>query len=182
MPDVWKPHVTVAAVVARAGRFLLVEENTSSGLRINQPAGHLEAGESLTTAVVRETLEETAHDFHPTALLGVYLMPTGSAAQDITYLRVAFTGELGAFHEQRALDTDIVRTLWLTRDEIARQPERLRSPLVLQCVDDFLAGRRGALELVSYGELLLPHPRPLSRVAGEGSSSTSLPLAGEGLG
>jgi len=150
MPDVWKPHVTVAAVVARAGRFLLVEENTSSGLRINQPAGHLEAGESLTTAVVRETLEETAHDFHPTALLGVYLMPTGSAAQDITYLRVAFTGELGAFHAQRALDADIVRTVWLTRSEIAQRRDQLRSPLVLQCVDDFLAGRSGALELVSY--------------------------------
>ena len=85
MSTPWKPHVTVAAVVARDGRFLLVEENTSAGLRINQPAGHLEAGESLTAAVVRETLEETAHDFHPTALLGLYLMPTGDPAKDITY-------------------------------------------------------------------------------------------------
>ena len=150
MSDVWKPHVTVAAVVERGGRFLLVEENTSTGLRINQPAGHLEAGESFLDAVARETLEESAFDFVPTALLGMYLMPTGSSAQDITYLRVAFTGELGAFHADRALDPDIVRTLWLTRDEIAEQRERLRSPLVLQCVEDYLAGQRGALELVSY--------------------------------
>jgi len=150
MSDVWKPHVTVAAVVERGGRFLLVEENTHAGLRINQPAGHLEAGESILDAVVRETLEESAFDFVPSALLGLYLMPTGSAPDDITYLRVAFTGELGVFHADRALDPDIVRTVWLTRDEIAEQRARLRSPLVLQCVDDYLAGQRGALELVTY--------------------------------
>ena len=150
MIDVWKPHATVAAVVERGGRFLLVEETTGTGLRINQPAGHLEAGESLLAAVVRETLEESAYDFVPEALLGVYLMPTGTAPADVTYLRVAFTGSLGAFHEHRALDPDIVRTLWLTRDELAQQRERLRSALVLECVDDYLAGRRGALELVSY--------------------------------
>jgi 8-oxo-dGTP pyrophosphatase MutT (NUDIX family) len=166
MTDVWKPNVTVAAVIERDGTFLVVEENTSTGLRINQPAGHLEAGESLTAAVVRETLEESAFDFLPTALLGVYLMPTGNTAQDVTYLRVAFTGELGAFHAQRTLDPDIVRTLWLTRDEIAAQRDRLRSPLVLQCVDDFLAGQRGALELLSY-TVLLSHPSP-SPASGRG--------------
>lgn len=166
----WKPNVTVAAVVARGDRFLLVEEHTPDGLRINQPAGHLEHGESLTDAVVREALEETAHAFRPTALLGVYLMPTGPSAQDTTYLRIAFIGEVGEAPLSRALDPDIVRTLWLTRDEIARQPERLRSPLVLQCVDDFLAGKRGELELVSFRLL-----------AGPGNS-TPLPLAGEGLG
>jgi ADP-ribose pyrophosphatase YjhB (NUDIX family) len=153
MSDLWKPNVTVAAVAVRDGRFLLVEEHTPSGLKINQPAGHLEAGESLTAAVVREALEETAHDFHPTALLGVYLLPTGPSAQDITYLRVAFVGDLGTHHVQRALDADIVRTLWLTRDEIAARQQDLRSPLVLQCVDDYLAGHRANLDLVSFTAL-----------------------------
>jgi 8-oxo-dGTP pyrophosphatase MutT (NUDIX family) len=176
MPDLWKPNVTVAAVVARDGRFLFVEENTPDGLRINQPAGHLEPGESLAQAAVREALEETAHDFHPTALLGVYLMPTGPLPTDTTYLRVAFIGELGRHHEGRALDPDIIRTVWLTRDEIAGRRSELRSPLVLQCVDDFLAGRRGGLELVAFAPLG-PHPRPLSRGAGEGSvAGTPLPF------
>ncbi len=153
MPDLWKPHATVAAVVARDGRFLCVEENTPDGLRINQPAGHLEHGESLIDAVVREALEETAHDFQPTALLGVYLMPTGPAPGDSTYLRVAFVGELGRHHAGRALDPDIVRTVWLTRDEIAARTAELRSPLVLQCVDDFLAGKGGRLDLVAFSPL-----------------------------
>ena len=162
MPDLWKPNVTVAAIVARDGRFLLVEENTPAGLRINQPAGHLEPGESLQAAVVREALEETAHDFVPTALLGVYLLRSGTEPgaepgaepgpepSGITYLRIAFIGELGRHHAQRVLDTDIVRTLWLTRDEIAARRAQVRSPLVLQCVDDFLAGKRAGLDLVSF--------------------------------
>jgi 8-oxo-dGTP pyrophosphatase MutT (NUDIX family) len=165
MPDLWKPNVTVAAIVARDGRFLLVEENTPSGLRINQPAGHLEPGESLQAAVVREALEETAHDFVPTALLGVYLLrggpepgpapgpAPGPEPSDITYLRIAFIGELGQHHAQRVLDTDIVRTLWLTRDEIAARREQLRSPLVLQCADDFLAGKKAGLDLVWFSRL-----------------------------
>jgi ADP-ribose pyrophosphatase YjhB (NUDIX family) len=161
MSDLWKPNVTVAAVVVHDGKFLLVEEHTPDGLRINQPAGHLEAGESLTAAVIREALEETAHEFRPTALLGVYLLPTGPEPGDITYLRIAFIGELGRRHSDRTLDKDIVRTLWLTRDEIAARRAELRSPLVLQCVEDFLAGKKGELDLVSF---------------------TPLPRAEEGLG
>src|SRR5688572_33282621 len=106
---VWKPNVTVAAVAERDGRFLLIEENTSRGPLFNQPAGHLEPGESLLEAVARETLEEAAYSFRPTALLGVYLYR--SAPEDTTYLRFAFTGELGDHHPQRALDTGILRAV-----------------------------------------------------------------------
>jgi len=148
MTQTWKPNVTVAAIIERAGRFLLVEEHTPGGARLNQPAGHLEAGETLLQAVVRETLEESACDFAPTALLGLYLLPTGPAPTDITYLRVAFIGQITREHPERALDADIIRTLWLTREEIAQQSARLRSPLVLRCVDNYLTGQRGSLDLV----------------------------------
>jgi 8-oxo-dGTP pyrophosphatase MutT (NUDIX family) len=149
--EVWKPSVTVAAVIERAGQFLVVEEETPDGLRINQPAGHLEFGESLQQAVIREALEETAHDFEPAALLGLYLLPTGGSAAQTTYLRVAFTGRLGAAHPHRALDAGIVRTLWLTRDQIAERRNDLRTPLVLRCVDDYLAGNRASLDLLHWG-------------------------------
>jgi 8-oxo-dGTP pyrophosphatase MutT (NUDIX family) len=149
MPRIWKPSVTVAAIIERDGRFLLVEEETSEGLRLNQPAGHLDPFESLEQAVIRETLEETAHDFTPTALVGMYMSRYQSArtGEDVTYLRFTFCGEVGACHE-RALDHGIVRTLWLTRDEIAACRERHRSPLILQCVDEYLAGRRAPLALL----------------------------------
>ena len=149
MPRIWKPSVTVAAIIERDGLFLLVEEETSEGLRLNQPAGHLDPFESLEQAVVRETLEETAHDFTPTALVGMYMSRYQSSrtGEDVTYLRFTFCGEVGARHE-RALDHGIVRTLWLTRDEIAACRERHRSPLILQCVDEYLAGRRAPLALL----------------------------------
>ena len=150
MPHVWRPSVTVAAIIERDARFLLVEENTPQGLRINQPAGHLEFGESLLQAVIRETLEETAHDFRPTALLGLYLLPTGPTAADTTYLRVAFVGELGAEHPQRVLDVGIIRTLWLTRAQIADRADAMRSPLVLRCVDDYIAGQRASLDTLYW--------------------------------
>ena len=144
----WKPNVTVAAVVERNGTFLLVEEQTEDGIRYNQPAGHLEAGESLIEAVIRETLEESACDFSPEALLGIYQYC--QAGSDVTYLRFAFTGTLSDPHPGRKLDTGILRALWMPPDEIRACHDRHRSPLLMQCVDDYLRGRRHPLQLLHY--------------------------------
>ena len=145
----WKPHVTVAAVIERAGKFLLVEEHSADGLRLNNPAGHLDCGESPAQACVRETLEETAYHFTPTGLLGIYLSRQRSPiGTDITYMRFAFRGELGSCDATRALDTGIVRTLWMTADDIRASVARHRSPMVLQCLDDYLRGTQYPLELV----------------------------------
>jgi phosphatase NudJ len=149
MPVVWKPNVTVAVVVERDGRFLLVEEETPEGIRLNQPAGHLDPGETPLQGAIRETLEETACRFTAIALLGVYMARSGAADREaVTYLRLAFIGTVGEVEPGRTLDRGILRTLWLTADEIrARLPEH-RSPLVMKCVDDFLAGQRFPLSLV----------------------------------
>ena len=148
MNRIWKPNVTVAALIEREGRFLLVEEETEDGLRLNQPAGHLDQGESLVTACAREALEETAWTFRPTALVGIYQWPRPQGG--ITYLRFAFSGELGAHEEGRALDAGIRRALWMTPDEIGASVERHRSPLVGQCVSDYLGGWRFPLELLRH--------------------------------
>ncbi|MEO5794363.1 MAG: NUDIX hydrolase [Rhodoferax sp.] len=140
----WKPHATVAAVIERDGRFLLVEEETADGLRLNNPAGHLDRGETLAEACVRETLEETAHTFTPTALVGVYQAALGGT----TYLRFAFCGTLGDFHPERKLDHGIQRTLWMSPAEIRASSHRHRSPMLLRCVEDYLAGRRFPMDLV----------------------------------
>jgi 8-oxo-dGTP pyrophosphatase MutT (NUDIX family) len=145
---IWKPNVTVAAVVERDGRFLLVEEETQRGRRFNQPAGHLEPGESLVEAVAREALEESAYTFKPTALLGVYQYH--HSGDDVTYLRFAFTGELTAHDAGRALDEGIIRAAWLTPDEIRRDASRHRSPLVMRCIDDYLAGTRYPLAVIHH--------------------------------
>lgn len=145
---IWKPSVTVAAVVERAGRFLLVEEDTRRGRLFNQPAGHLDPGESLLQAVTRETLEETAHTFIPTGLLGVYQYH--STTDDMTYIRFAFTGEITGHDPARALDTGIVRAVWLSADEIRSEAARHRSPLVMRCMDDYLAGRRYPLAVLHH--------------------------------
>lgn len=148
---VWKPHVTVAAVVYRDGKFLLVEEETEAGLAFNQPAGHLEEDEALVDAVVREALEETAYHFKPTHLVGIYHWkhPT---KDDTTYLRFAFAGELRGFEADRTLDDGIVAARWLTLDEVKATQARHRSPLILRCCEDFLAGRSYPLDLlVHYG-------------------------------
>lgn len=146
----WKPNVTVAAIIERGGRFLLVEEETAEGLKLNNPAGHLEPGESPADGCAREALEETAHLFRPTALLGIYLSRARRkpAGGDVTYLRLAFCGELGAHDPARSLDHGIVRTVWLTADEIRASAERHRSPLLLRALDDYLAGIRHPLSLV----------------------------------
>ncbi|MBU1237591.1 MAG: NUDIX hydrolase [Gammaproteobacteria bacterium] len=148
MNRIWKPNVTVAALAERDGRILLVEEETSDGIRINQPAGHLDEGESLLEACARETLEETAWRFRPTALVGIYQWPRPQG--DVTYLRFAFAGALGDEQTGRSLDTGILRTIWLTPEEIEGSRERHRSPLVWQCVQDYLAGRRYPLEIVRH--------------------------------
>ena len=150
MPNRWKPNVTVAALIERDGHFLLVEEDTSDGLRLNNPAGHLDPGESPIQACIREVLEETAHDFTPTAVVGVYLnrFRRTRTGDDITYLRFAFAGQLGTHHGWRALDEGIVRTVWMTPEEIRATRDRHRSPLLLRCLDDYLAGQRFSLNLV----------------------------------
>ena len=150
MPSKWNPRVTVAAVIERGGRFLLVEEETALGLKLNTPAGHLEPGETPAQGCAREVLEEAAYDFTPTAFLGLYLARSrkNSTGEDQTYLRMAFCGQLGAHHAGRPLDHGIVRTLWLTADEVRASRDRHRSPLVLQCIEDYLAGVRYPLEAV----------------------------------
>jgi len=145
---IWKPNVTVAAVVMRDGKFLLVEEETEAGLAFNQPAGHLEEGESLVEAVIREALEETAYHFKPTYLIGVYNWkhPT----KDVTYLRFAFGGELRGFEAGRALDEGIVAAHWLTLDELKATQARHRSPLILRCIEDQMAGKASPLDLLVH--------------------------------
>lgn len=146
---VWKPHVTVAAVVQRDGKFLLVEEETEAGLAFNQPAGHLEEGESLLDAVVRETLEETAYRFKPTHLVGIYNW-THPTKEDATYLRFAFAGELRGYEAGRPLDDGIIAARWLMLDEVRATQGRHRSPLILRCIEDFLAGKRSPLDLLVH--------------------------------
>jgi len=152
----WRPSVTVAAVIEHGGRFLLVEEHTPEGLRLNNPAGHLDPGESPLQAVVREALEETARAFTPEALLGIYLsrFVRPATGEDVTYLRIAYRGTAGEADPARTLDQGIVRTLWLTPEEIRAERARHRSPLVMRCIDDFLAGRRLPLDAVHADDSL----------------------------
>lgn len=163
----WKPSVTVAAVITKdfggMQKFLLVEEETRDGLRLNNPAGHLDPGESPATACARETLEETAFHFRPTAIVGVYLSRFERPATDteealnISYLRFAFCGELGEKIAGQALDQGIVRTLWLTADEVRASTDRHRSPLLLRCTEDYLAGQRYPMTLITTDASVLLH-------------------------
>lgn len=144
----WKPNTTVAAIVEQDGRFLLVEEETDEGIRLNQPAGHLENGETLLQAVVRETNEETAYRFEPQALLGIYHWK--HPKKDITYVRFAFIGKASDHNPAQALDTGIIRALWLSRNEVIGRQHELRSPQVLTCIDDYLAGQSFPLQVLTH--------------------------------
>jgi 8-oxo-dGTP pyrophosphatase MutT (NUDIX family) len=146
-----KPDVTVAAVAETDGRFLVVEERINRRLLFNQPAGHVEHGETLFAAVVREAREETAWRFEPQALLGVYLWRNPATRREI--LRFAFAGTVSDHDTAQPLDRGIIGTHWLTRSELEARQERLRSPLVLRCVHDYLAGQRHALDGIARLDL-----------------------------
>jgi 8-oxo-dGTP pyrophosphatase MutT (NUDIX family) len=149
MPEIElpRPVVTVATIVVRDGAFLCVEEETRAGLRINQPAGHLEAGESLASAAARETLEETGYTVMPAALVGIYRWRSPDAPA--TFVRFCFAADVVAHDPARALDHGIVRAQWFTRDALVARRAEHRSPLVMRCIDDFLSGRRLPLALVT---------------------------------
>lgn len=146
----WKPNVTVAAIIEKEGRYLLIEEHTQEGLRLNNPAGHLDPGESPAQGCAREALEETAHAFTPTALVGIYVsrFQRPASGEDITYVRMAFCGDIGPHQAQLKLDEGIVRTLWMTPAEVRASADRHRSPLVLRCIEDHLAGQRFPLGVI----------------------------------
>jgi 8-oxo-dGTP pyrophosphatase MutT (NUDIX family) len=171
----FKPSVTVAAVIEHQGKFLLVEEHTPEGRRLNQPAGHLEQAESPVDACIREVREETARAFAPSAFLGVYLgrfkrplnnntggiSPTladinsanpANTHEDITYVRLAFCGSVGQEIAGLSYDKEIIRTLWMSADDIRAAPEQHRSPMVMLCINDYLAGRRMPLDTVRTHE------------------------------
>lgn len=162
----WKPSVTVAAIIEQNGKFLLVEEHTPEGLKLNNPAGHLDPGESLIEGCAREALEETTQPFRPTALVGVYMSrfqrpASGETdAEDITYLRFAFCGVVGDVQAGRSLDTGIVRTLWMTPDEIRASAARHRSTSVVRCMDDYLAGQRYPLNFLYTDPTVADEPGP----------------------
>lgn len=141
----WHPHVTVAAVIEKDGLFLMVEEIIDGQLRLNQPAGHWEDNETLVDAVIRETLEETAWHFHPRSLIGVYQWR--HPEKDTTFLRFAFCGDVTSETDQ-PLDKEIVRACWLSHEEIIARRDQHRSPQVLTCIDDYLAGKRADMSLL----------------------------------
>lgn len=142
----WKPHFTVAAIIEENGKFLLVEELVDGKKVLNQPAGHLENNESILNAVIREVEEETATVFQAMKLTGLYRLKL--EAKDRTYIRLCFSGNIIKTLENQALDTDIIRTLWLSYEEIMQQKDQLRSPLVLECINDYLQGKHYPLELL----------------------------------
>lgn len=146
-PNPWKPHVTVAAVCERQNRFLLVEELIAGKKVLNQPAGHLEAGESLSDAVIRECLEETGWTFQPEYLIGVYQWTHPHSSQ--AFLRFAFAGEVMNHDTSRQLDEGILGTCWLDAVSVTQDAHRLRSPLVLRCIDDYRKDVRYPLSLLT---------------------------------
>lgn len=140
-----RADLTVAAIVERDGRFLLVEERAGNRMVFNQPAGHVECGETFLEAVVRETLEETAWTFHPRALVGVYHWEQPERQR--SFLRIAYCGEVSTHDPERELDRGIERAVWLNQEQLLARSGRLRSPLVMRCIEDYRAGRRFPLEV-----------------------------------
>jgi 8-oxo-dGTP pyrophosphatase MutT (NUDIX family) len=145
---IWKPNVTVAAIIERDGKFLLVEEETADGVMFNQPAGHLEDGESLLVGVAREAWEETGYRFEPSGLLGVYHWR--HPKKNITYLRFAFVGKITSHDPSHQLDEGILRAVWMSPNEIRATQEHHRSPQVLTCVEHYLAGQRFPLSVLTH--------------------------------
>lgn len=140
-------HVTASSVLEKDGRFLLVEEVANGRTVINQPSGHVEERESPIDATVRETMEETGWLYQPSAIVGIYFYYQSTT--NITYQRICFTGKLIRHDTDHPLDSVIIQPLWLTRDELALQIHRIRSPMVMRCVDDYLAGKRYDLKLIT---------------------------------
>jgi 8-oxo-dGTP pyrophosphatase MutT (NUDIX family) len=149
------PEITVAAIAETDGRFLVVEERINRRLVFNQPAGHVEQGESLLSAIIRETREETAWRFHPKSLIGVYLWR--SPESGVTTMRFAFGGIVDDHQPQQALDHGIVRTHWMSRTDLQHREQQLRSPLVMRCIEDYLAGQRQPIAAVAHLDLQTAH-------------------------
>ena len=143
----WKPNVTVAAIVERDQKFLLVEENADDHVVFNQPAGHLEKDETLIEAVIREVREETAWEFIPQSIVGIYMYPNQHS--NITYLRLCFSGTCEKYHPEQALDNGIIQAVWFSQEEIKQNMEKMRSRMVPQCINDYLSGKSYPLELLS---------------------------------
>jgi len=149
---IWKPHLTVASVIERENKYLLVEEHTDNGIAFNQPAGHVENGESIFSAIKREVNEETAWQFEPEAIIAIQLWRKNPEYP--SFLRVCFSGKVHSHNAEQKLDDDIITTHWLSREQIAKKKQQLRSPLVLKSVDAYLSGERYPLSLLkSYLDL-----------------------------
>lgn len=143
---IWKPHATVAAIIEHDNKFLMVEELIQGEAVFNQPAGHLEPDESIIDAVIRETREETAWQFVPKAVTGIYLWKHPDTGE--TFLRVAICGSCKNHDAQQPLDKEIIQSVWKSRHELVAEPEKLRSPMVINCIDDYLAGKRYPLDML----------------------------------
>ena len=144
----WKPNTTVAAIICQDDRFLMVEEDTPEGIRLNQPAGHLEEHETLLEAVIRETREESAYTIMPVALLGIYQWR--HPKKSLTYMRFAFIGQVNAHYPEQTLDHGIRRAIWMTVSEIEATESKHRSPQVILCIRDYLAGKRYPLSIITH--------------------------------